>query len=410
MSQSQLAYLELLAEVDGLLANLQRWAEQAPPWDAAQGCLSLVRRLNERAHSLRVRLEAPLVVATLGGTGTGKSTLVNALVGAEVSTAGRRRPTTCKPTLICAPHITPANLGIDAAAVELVHRELPLLRDVVLLDCPDPDTTEEDEVDAGTNLARLRSLLPHCDVLLVASTQQKYRSARVRDELFNAAAMTANARRHRRRYPRRLAAASGERLRSRRDVLRGFAVGFASAPGGAAAGWPALPSATRAVGAAGHRSGANYTPDQLKRWCSAVGGSTRTPPSAAAERTPRSFAKLPALVDGAHDLLNRRHWENRGWGGRRRALGFSPFRWWRFSQPGSRAQRGRADARSHAGPTGPVGRVRRHAEGPRHKGQVQSSGRRRDCLELGRVGNADRGHHRRRLREGRRPAAARNAG
>ena len=39
----------------------------------------------------------------------------------------------------------------------------------------------------GTNLARLRELLPQCDVLLVTTTQQKYRSARVNEELAAAA-------------------------------------------------------------------------------------------------------------------------------------------------------------------------------------------------------------------------------
>ena len=39
----------------------------------------------------------------------------------------------------------------------------------------------------SSNLARLRAILPHCDVLLVTATQQKYRSARVADELAAAA-------------------------------------------------------------------------------------------------------------------------------------------------------------------------------------------------------------------------------
>src|SRR6185503_19943961 len=68
---------------------------------------------------------------------------------------------------------------------EIVTRDAPLLRDVVLVDCPDPDTTEV-ETD-GSNLARLHHLLPHCDVLLNTATQQKYRSARVGDELAQAA-------------------------------------------------------------------------------------------------------------------------------------------------------------------------------------------------------------------------------
>lgn len=188
MPEHELAHLTLLAEVDTLLAELQTWADQAPDWSPARSCQALVRRLVARADTLKVRLEAPLVVATLGGTGTGKSTLINALAGDDVTDAGRQRPTTRQPILICRPGITPELLGISAASVHVVQRELPALRDLVLVDCPDPDTTEEVEADAGTNLARLRDILPHCDVLLVASTQQKYRSSRVLDELAAAAA------------------------------------------------------------------------------------------------------------------------------------------------------------------------------------------------------------------------------
>ena len=204
MTGSELAHLELLAEVDALVDRLNRWADHAPPWQPAEKCRALVRRLTDRAASLRVRIEAPLVVATLGGTGTGKSALVNALLGAEVVRTGRSRPTTTRPTVICRPGLTPEMLGIDPAGVEWMERDLPALRDLVLVDCPDPDTTEEtdDRAEIATkepgtsagakwgvherdtsNLARLRAILPKCDVLLVTATQQKYRSARVADEL-----------------------------------------------------------------------------------------------------------------------------------------------------------------------------------------------------------------------------------
>ncbi len=194
---NEMAHLELLAEVDALAVRLSRWAEDAPAWQPADQCRALVRRLVERAASLRVRIETPLIVATLGGTGTGKSALVNALVGTAVVQAGRARPTTTRPTLICHPKLTPEMLGIDRGAVELVQRDLPALADLVLVDCPDPDTTEEDAPEPGrpdapwaaaNNLARLRAILPHCDVLLVTATQQKYRSARVADELAAVAA------------------------------------------------------------------------------------------------------------------------------------------------------------------------------------------------------------------------------
>ena len=186
MPEHTFAHLELLAEVDALAAELSAWSGEAPDWPTARQCAALVRRLVERVDTLRVRLDAPLVVATLGGTGTGKSSLVNALVGSEVTQPGRQRPTTRRPTLICRPDLEPRMLGIDPESVQWVRHDSPMLRDLVLLDCPDPDTTE-DESSPGTNLARLRELLPHCDVLLVTTTQQKYRSARVTDELAAAA-------------------------------------------------------------------------------------------------------------------------------------------------------------------------------------------------------------------------------
>jgi 50S ribosome-binding GTPase len=223
MPSDELAQLELLSELDALLARLDRWDRTAPDWQPAETCRAMVRRLQQRIAAMRVRWESPLVVAFLGGTGTGKSALINALLGAEAVRTGRQRPTTTRPTLILRGDITPEMLGIDPAGVELIVSDLPILRDLVLVDCPDPDTTEVTPDDSpkipptgatvklphqqlstkavparsiGTvasqnydsNLARLRTILPHCDVLLVTSTQQKYRSARVAEELAAAAA------------------------------------------------------------------------------------------------------------------------------------------------------------------------------------------------------------------------------
>ncbi len=186
MTHSELAHLELLAEVDSLGEQLTGWTDGAPRWEPARQVSALGRRLIERIDSLRVRLESPLVVATLGGTGTGKSALLNALAGTQVVRTGRQRPTTVRPALVARPGLTPEMLGIDPKSVDLVSRDLPALANLVLVDCPDPDTTEQPDAPA-TNLARLRQILPHCDVLLVTTTQQKYRSARVAEELTAAA-------------------------------------------------------------------------------------------------------------------------------------------------------------------------------------------------------------------------------
>ena len=185
MLQPDIAKLELLAQVDELVVRLSQWAEQETPWQPMNRCSALIRRLLSRVERLRVRLEAPLVVATFGGTGTGKSSLVNAIVGRECTTAGRERPTTIRPVLIAHPQTDPSELGLNVEDFHVVRVDDPLLRDIVLIDCPDPDTTETETKDS--NLRRLHDLLPHCDVLIYTSTQQKYRSARVSDELGQAA-------------------------------------------------------------------------------------------------------------------------------------------------------------------------------------------------------------------------------
>ena len=185
MSHTELDRLEMLAEVDELTTGAARWAGRESAWEPKQRAGALLKRVLGRVESLRVRLEAPLVIATFGGTGTGKSSLVNALLGDDVAVSGRQRPTTRQPVLIAHPETELELLGLPQDMCEVVRSDSDLLRDTVMIDCPDPDTT--DTSVASSNLERLRKILPYCDVLIYTSTQQKYRSARVVDELAEAA-------------------------------------------------------------------------------------------------------------------------------------------------------------------------------------------------------------------------------
>ena len=185
MPDVDLNQLELLSQVDSLLRQARSWTETPSAWQPVVQAQSLLRRVLARTDALRIRLEAPLVVATFGGTGTGKSSLVNALIGADVTRTGRQRPTTRQPIVVCHERTDLTRLGLPLHDCELVRSESELVRDLVIVDCPDPDTNETET--PGSNLALLHSLLPFCDVLLYVSTQQKYRSARVGEELAQAA-------------------------------------------------------------------------------------------------------------------------------------------------------------------------------------------------------------------------------
>jgi hypothetical protein len=181
MTTPELAQLEALSQVDEIVERLTLWTADETSWEPLRSCRALLKRVLTRVESLRVRLEAPLVVATFGGTGTGKSTLVNALIGRECARTGRQRPTTTRPLLIVHPNADLGALGFSTEDFDVSRVDAPLLQDIVVIDCPDPDTSEDDA--KGSNLQRLHQLLPHCDVLIYTSTQQKYRSGRVTEEL-----------------------------------------------------------------------------------------------------------------------------------------------------------------------------------------------------------------------------------
>jgi len=103
------------------------------------------------------RSAAPVLVALVGSTGAGKSTLVNSIVGSKVSATGVRRPTTNSPVLACHPddidwfaenNFLPtlprvrqeglARPGRDGLLVLAASEGMP--RGIALLDTPDIDS------------------------------------------------------------------------------------------------------------------------------------------------------------------------------------------------------------------------------------------------------------------------------
>jgi len=175
------------AGFDQLVGALARWTGSLPDWPPAAGVRREWEEVEPRLERARRELTRMLVVGVVGGTGTGKSTLVNALAGADVTEAGDvARPTTTAPVIVAARDVDLAWLPLDALGGRVVRSDAAAVANIVLVDCPDPDTQPVAAAgragdpprpsDSNRNRELLEAVLPACDVLLLVATAQKYRS------------------------------------------------------------------------------------------------------------------------------------------------------------------------------------------------------------------------------------------
>jgi len=140
---------------------------------------------------------APILVALVGSTGAGKSTLMNTVVGHQVSATGIRRPTTNSPVLAChpddmrwfaenvflptLPRVRQQGLampGRDGLLVLAASEQMP--QGVAILDTPDIDSV----VEAHHEFAH--QFLDASDLWLFVTTARRYADAAVWEMLKDA--------------------------------------------------------------------------------------------------------------------------------------------------------------------------------------------------------------------------------
>ena len=135
--------------------------------------------LAQTAKKLRQRRAySGVLIGLAGSTGSGKSSLLNAIVDEQVSDPGATRPTTSRPLVVVPPGVANrlermwAELDIE----DIVQRETP--GSLVLIDLPDVDSV------AADHRRQVNDLLTIIDVVVWVTDPEKYRDRIMHDQFF----------------------------------------------------------------------------------------------------------------------------------------------------------------------------------------------------------------------------------
>ena len=160
-------------DFQSLYRSLKHWAETATEsgWLSPQTAEELDAIEQQQVSELfRKTPHRPLIVGLFGGTGVGKSSLLNRLAGEEIARVGVERPTSHEVTLYLHKDfkldLLPPDLPMSNTRI--AYHGKPERRLIAWLDMPDIDST------ATENQQIVRSWLPYVDWIIYVVSPERY--------------------------------------------------------------------------------------------------------------------------------------------------------------------------------------------------------------------------------------------
>lgn len=157
-----------------LIKRAKHWAQEASQagW-LSQKEAKRVDGVEDRTPDalFSAKEQRPLVVAFFGGTGVGKSTLLNRLAGQPIARTGVERPTSREVSIYLheSVHINQLPREFPVDKVRIAHHRQADRKGVLWIDMPDMDSVEQ------RNRELALEWLPHIDVLIYVVSPERYR-------------------------------------------------------------------------------------------------------------------------------------------------------------------------------------------------------------------------------------------